>query len=88
MSASRSDSAPLGSGRARVRAICSSMRRSSTWLMVAASACAVQRARRGALQDFDVLDVVRIDVRRAVRLRRSLDLARAQPSSGLKFVVE
>jgi hypothetical protein len=39
-SASRSVSAPLGSGRARVRAICSSMRRSSTWLMVAAQAAA------------------------------------------------
>ena len=40
MSASCSVSAPLGSGRARVRAICASMRRSSTWLMVAAQAAA------------------------------------------------
>ena len=39
-SALRSVSSPVGSGRARVRAICSSMRRSSTWLMVAAQAAA------------------------------------------------
>ncbi len=39
-SAARSVSCPLGSGRARVRAICSSIRRSSTWLMVAAQAAA------------------------------------------------
>ena len=33
-------SCPVGSGRARVRVICSSMRRSSTWLIVAAQAAA------------------------------------------------
>ena len=40
MSALRSVRVPVGSGRERVRAICSSMRRSSTWLMVAAHAAA------------------------------------------------
>ena len=36
---------------------------------------AVQRTGGRALQDLDVLDVVRVDVRRAIRLRRPLDLA-------------
>ena len=39
---------------------------------------AVERTGRRAFQDLDVLDVVRVDVRRPVLLRRSLDLARAQ----------
>ena len=39
-SALRSVRLPVGSGRERVRAICSSMRRSSTWLSVAAQAAA------------------------------------------------
>ena len=39
-SALPSVSSPVGSGRPRVRAITSSMRRSSTWLIVAAQAAA------------------------------------------------